>query len=422
MVLMRALTLIAVLATAGFAMSAGVAVADEAAQTGELLAIVGADVWAGDGSVIEDATVLVRGNKIEKVGPRADVKVPGGTETLEADGKVLLPGFVHVASRLGLSGTGGGNSNSIDPERTAADDLDPWDAATRWAAANGFTTLGLSPGNGIVAGRGIAVRTAPDDVESMVRNDAAYVRSQVAEGPRYPSSVAGALAGARKELDSIAKWKRDHAAWKVAKATAEKAKKKPPTEPKEPKPDTKKAAYSQLLLGEIPLLAEVGNGAGVDYLTRALADDRVRGEKLRLVALLSGDAYRDAEQLADLGATCAVRASIVDWPNTNDRICPAVHLRNTGIRVVLLPVRDSRDGLRGFRHALGVVVAAGFPAQEALRAATLTPAEVLGVAKVVGSIVEGKQADLQLLSGDPLLATTRLERVWIGGVAVEETP
>jgi imidazolonepropionase-like amidohydrolase len=58
------------------------------------------------------------------------------------------------------------------------------------------------------------------------------------------------------------------------------------------------------------------------------------------------------------------------------------------------------------------------PADQALRAVTLTPAEILGVADQVGSLEEGKAANILILSGNPLVATSRIERVVLGGEMV----
>jgi len=60
----------------------------------------------------------------------------------------------------------------------------------------------------------------------------------------------------------------------------------------------------------------------------------------------------------------------------------------------------------------------GMPCDEALKAITLTPAEILGVAERVGSLEKGKDADILILSGYPLAATSRIERVILSGKTV----
>ncbi len=390
--------------------------ADETAPPADF-AIVGARVITAAGDDVPDGVVVVKKGRIEAVGPRADVVIPKGVETIDASGKVLMPSFVHAASRIGLRGNGSGGDTG-----TALHDLDPWNPANRYAAGSGFATLGLLPGRGIVGGEGVAVRTAAEDVDTMLRSEHAFLRVTAEPGPRFAKTLGGKLAAARKELDATEKWKKAHAKWEKDKAAAEKAKKDAPKEPAEPKSKEDAAAFRRVLEGETALLCEISDAADASALTAALADERVRGEKLRLYALLSGDAYNAAAELADLGATCVIRVGTASWPGTDLTICPAVMLRNAGLRVVLLPWNDSRDGLRSFPHYLAVTAEAGFGSRDALRAATVGPATMLGMGEDCGTVETGRRADLQLYSGDPLLPTTRLLRTWIDGVTVEETP
>jgi imidazolonepropionase-like amidohydrolase len=63
----------------------------------------------------------------------------------------------------------------------------------------------------------------------------------------------------------------------------------------------------------------------------------------------------------------------------------------------------------------GLSVKEGLPYDYALKAITIIPAEIIGVAGVVGSIEKGKDADLRILNGDPLELKTRVEKVIIDG-------
>ena len=91
-------------------------------------------------------------------------------------------------------------------------------------------------------------------------------------------------------------------------------------------------------------------------------------------------------------------------------------LSDKGVRVALLPARaDDPESLLG---AAMLAAKHGTKRADALRAVTLTPAEILGVSDRVGSLEPGKDGDLVVLSGDPLDPTTRVERVMIGGKTV----
>ncbi len=397
-------------------------VASAGETAGADFALRGCRVETVAGTPIEDGVVVVRRGRIEAVGPAASTQVPPDLTTHDATGKVLLPGFVFPATRVGLRGSGGGSSSTKDLKRSVADELTPWADANFYAAASGFTTLGLVPGNGIVGGRGLAVRAAPPDAQSAVLRDDALVRVTVGTGTRFASTLAGELKSARGDLDKLAKFDREHAKWKVAKAKAQAAKKPLPKEPKKPSVSADRESLRKVLRGEAALLAYVGSSAAVHALVEALADEAVRGPDLRLYAVCTGEAYRAAGALADLGAVCLVRGGTENRNNSTDIVCPALLYRRAGARVLLLPRSDSRNALRAFPLTLARTVRAGFPRAAALRSVTLAAAEMLGVADVTGSIEKGKRADLALYSGDPLRATSRIERVWIEGVRVEETP
>jgi imidazolonepropionase-like amidohydrolase len=78
-----------------------------AASTDAVTAIVGGTVIDGNGGApLADATVLLRGNRIEKIGPRASVSVPAGAQVINAAGKFVTPGFVDTNVHISLYGGG----------------------------------------------------------------------------------------------------------------------------------------------------------------------------------------------------------------------------------------------------------------------------------------------------------------------------
>ena len=385
-------------------------------------ALAGCRVVTAAGPDIASGLVVVRGGRIDSVGPWVRGQEPAGVDVIDASGRVLAPSFVHPATRLGLRDEQGGGDDSVEPTRTAATELNPWLPANSWTAANGFATLGLLPSRGLVGGRGVAVRSAAASIESMVRKDDAFVRCDVSGNSKFPGALSAALAAARGDLDAQAKYDKDLAEWTAAKAKAEAEKQPVPKEPEKPKPDAAREAYRKVLRGDSALLVTCDGSADVHLVTTALADERVRGRALRLAVVCGGESYRAAGELADVGALCLVRAGVVNWPNSTDRVCPAAVLRNAGCRVALLPRDDSRNGLRDFPLTLAQSVRAGFPRDEALRAATATAADVLGLASDIGTIEKGRRADLVLWTADPLAAAPRIEKTWIDGQIVEETP
>jgi imidazolonepropionase-like amidohydrolase len=98
-------------------------------------------------------------------------------------------------------------------------------------------------------------------------------------------------------------------------------------------------------------------------------------------------------------------------------------LRRAGTKMVLIGNGSGDDevfNVRNLKYDAGVAVAYGLSWDEALRAVTLTPAEVLGVANRIGSLQPGRDANIVVWSGDPFEFATRAEHVLIRGREVAQ--
>ena len=65
-----------------------------------VLVLVGGTVFTGEGAPLENATIVVRGERIAAVG--RNVPAPRGARVIELKGAVVTPGLIDVASRLGV--------------------------------------------------------------------------------------------------------------------------------------------------------------------------------------------------------------------------------------------------------------------------------------------------------------------------------
>jgi hypothetical protein len=88
------------------------------------------------------------------------------------------------------------------------------------------------------------------------------------------------------------------------------------------------------------------------------------------------------------------------------------------IPLALIPPDNHPLSARYMRFYASVLVAQGVPEVEALKAVTSTPAEILGVSGRVGSLEEGKDADLVVLTGEPLNSLSKVEIVFVNGMKV----
>jgi imidazolonepropionase-like amidohydrolase len=201
---------------------------------------------------------------------------------------------------------------------------------------------------------------------------------------------------------------------KVREFKAKKAEGKAPEgeEPKPPASDPKLEALVPVLKGEIPLLVTANR---LDDILTAL---RIADE-FGLQVVLSGgaDAYRVRDKLAAKkipvllkpGETSA-RLTVETQKAVPDN---AALLFQAGVKIAF--ETGSVKDFGGLIHQARIAFANGLPREEALRALTLSPAEIFGVAGELGTLEKGKAANLTIFEGDPLLSQAKVKAVIIRG-------
>ena len=180
----------------------------------------------------------------------------------------------------------------------------------------------------------------------------------------------------------------------------------------------------RLLKGEIPAFLYIPQPMDV-----AFALELVKDFNLKVILVLGRDCYKAVDQIAKSGLPVVLDSELVFWER-NERtdeekqiVIPKI-FREAGVETAFQAGTGSPTGnLIGtnflwFQAATAMKY--GASADEALRALTLLPAEILGVEKFVGSLEEGKDADMVILSGDPLELDTWVETVIADGEVIYE--
>lgn len=136
------------------------------------LAIKGARLLLGNGSVIENGTVVMSGGKIQDLG--ADIKIPPTATIIDGAGKIVTPGFIDARSALLLDPSSIAVSGS-DAVRSTADAINRFARnEIKEALENGVTTVALAPTQGTgIAGRGAVVKLKGERAELL--KDAAFL-------------------------------------------------------------------------------------------------------------------------------------------------------------------------------------------------------------------------------------------------------
>lgn len=380
----------------------------------DTIAIVGGKVHTvGPVGTLERATILIEDDRIVAVG--ADVEVPAGSRTIDASGKVVTPGLYAAMGQLGLGEvglSGDPNDNEQTGEQFTAsfEVADAFNPRATHIAVNRIegitrTTIVPTPRNAwmeastshIISGLGAVVHLGDDD--NVQRRKAVLMVSLGATGGGYAGgSRAAALLTLRHALDEARiyvddedDYERDEFVYSARDLEA----------------------LGGVLEGETPLMVRVDRASDIEVLLELVDEYEVR-------AIISGgaEAWMVADELAAADVPVVLDPTLnlpANFDRINQRRENATVLNNAGVRVSFVESAAPTHNARNVTQLAGNAVADGMPWDDALRAITLTPAEMFGVADAVGSIEAGKLADIVIWPGDPFELTNYPDAVFING-------
>jgi imidazolonepropionase-like amidohydrolase len=380
---------------------------------------------------IEGGIVLIDDGRIVDVG--TDVEVPTDAEVIDASGQVVMPGMIDAHCHTGVFGDGVGWIHSdgnemtdpITPHLRAIDAIHPEDLAFKDLREAGVTTINTGPGSGnLIGGQTAAVKTSGRTVDGMLVAFPVGMKMALGENPKRvygeqkktPSTRMGNAATLREWLTKTQSYL-DKGARHAKRLADFHAGVEGAAEPEPFEVDLKLEALAQVLRREIP--AHIHAHRADDIMTAV----RIAEEfELDLVLIHATEGYKIADILAKRMIPCVPGPILFSRSKVELReMTPrnAGVLANAGVKVAIQT--DQMSAVRYLRLDAAVAVNEGMSDDDALRAITLTPAEILGIDDRVGSLEAGKDADVVILSAHPLdVAHGRVQRVLIGGVTVYE--
>ncbi len=371
------------------------------------IAYAGATVHLGNGEVIENATVVIAGGKIQQIGK--NLAAPAGAALLPAKGMVITPGLVDALTSIGLVEIDLESSTRSDQQRAttdvihagfrAADAYNPASVVIAVARSEGLTSAGVMPTGGLISGQSAWVDL--DGATAAEAVAAAPLALHVHLDGDAPGEGAGhgtAILKVREAFDDARTFQKSRAAWE--------------------RNQTRRFAPSRLdleaLAGaldeKLPVVFHVDRAADI---LAALAI--AREFKLRPVIAGGAEAWKVAATLA--AAKVPVIVFPLQQPNSFDALGArednAALLDKAGVAVGVST--GETHNARKLRQVAGNAVRSGLPYQAALAAITRVPAEALGMGARYGTLAAGKAANLVVWSGDPLEISTQVLDVVIRG-------
>ena len=382
-------------------------------------AIVGGKVHTvGPHGTIEEGTVLIVDGRIAAVGN--NVEIPADAETIDASGKVVTPGLFSPFSQLGLvevsSSAGPPDGSQRGDQFTASFDVaDAYNRRSTLIAVNrieGLTraviapTPGFGNGNGqaghILAGLGAIVNLGDENV--LDKRGAAMV---VVLGQAGSGLAGGTRTGAWLTLRNALNEALDY---REHRGDFERGMRRDYVHSM-----TDLEALQGVINGNVPLIAAVSRASDVEVLI-----DLVNEYSLKAIISGGAEAWMLADELAaaEIAVIMSPTANLPgSFDSLNARFGAATILIDAGVKVAIGD--GGTHNARNITQDAGNAVAHGLPWEDALRAITLTPAEIYGVADTIGSLEAGKLADVVIWPGDPLELTNYPDQVFINGEKID---
>jgi len=415
------------------AMVAGAAVALQTTPAGAQVgtaqergpfAITGGTVHTLAGEAIEDGTVVIRGGRITAVG--AGTPAPSDVRIVDASGLHVYPGLFDPYTRLGLTEIGAVDvTNDVEelgdynPHLAAFAAVHPASEHIPVARANGITHALAVPGGGRISGQASLIHLGGWTVEEMLGEESVgmVIDFPTIQTRRFDFETfsfeerefSEAKEEYEEDLAELEEW--IEAAEHYARARANGGR---------VESDRRLEALARVVRGEIPAVVSAD---GEREIRNAVAFAEEHG--LRMILAGSGGGFfagsQEAAKVADLLAEKEIPVilaptqrmpSDADAPYDEPYAAPGV-LHEAGVLFAFATFDAS--SVRTLPYEAATAVPYGLPHEEALRAVTINPARIFGVDDRLGTIEEGKIANLVVTDGDPLEITTRVVHLFIQG-------
>ena len=372
----------------------------------QTIAITGGTVYPVSGPKIANATVLIRDGKIAAVG--TNVTVPSDATKIDATGKWITPGLIDGAGQMGLVEIGAVagtreallKGDTIAASFNVAEGINPASVVIPVTRIEGVTTVLAMPGGNLVSGQAVLIDLAGNTIEEMLaKSPVGVVLNDSETGKDF---AGGSRAGLVERVRQVF---RDALEYERRRADFGRAQLRPLSAPA-----ADLEALLPVLHGQELLIAYANRRSDIESALRL-----AREFKLKLVLAGAQEGWQIAGELAQAGVPVLVEPldNIPSYDALGIRYENAALLAKAGVKIALMET-DTHNS-RNLRQQAGNAVAYGMTWDQALRAVTLSPAEIFGVADHYGSLEAGKVANVVVWSGDPFEFATGVEHVLIRG-------
>ncbi|RLV58718.1 amidohydrolase [Parashewanella curva] len=384
----------------------------------ETVLIKNATVWTSEKSgILKNTDVLIKNGEIDEIGQ--GLKAPRKAIVIDATGKHLTAGIVDEHSHIAINGGVNEATHAVTSEVRIGDVLNPDDVNIYRALAGGVTTVQLLHGSANpIGGQAQTIKLRWGDTAEELKFKEANPSIKFALGEnvkqthwgekfsrRFPKSRMGVDALFRETMDSALEYEQ-------AKKDYDDLRRSSKRKIVAPRKDYRLEAVNQVINGERDV--HIHSYVASEILMFLKVADAYGFTVKAFTHILEG--YKVADEMAKHGTSAS---TFSDWWAYKFEVYDAIP-QNTCLMTekgVLTSVNsDDREMMRRLnQEAAKSMFYCDMSEIDAWNMVTINPAKQLGVDKYVGSIKQGKQADLALWSHNPLSVYAKAEKVWVDG-------
>jgi imidazolonepropionase-like amidohydrolase len=381
------------------------------------IAIVGATLHPVVGSDVPAGTIICEKGKIVAIGN--NVTVPEGAQRIDATGKHVYPALFDAYTDMGLveinsirATIDSLETGSINPNVKAWVAVNPDSEIIPVTRSNGVLLTLTAPSGGLIAGRSAVIQLDGWTFEDLT------LRADTGMHINWPSESRRRF-GAEEETAKPTPRGNPLEPLREAFHTARAYQKARQSDPDRHAVDIRWQAMLPVLERNVPLIVSADSAVQIQSAIAFSIEQNVK------LIIHGGYDSPDCVELLKKHQVPVIVSGTYRLPqresdNYDAPFTVPDRLRQAGIRYCISSTgKFGASGVRNLPYHAAMAAAFGLPVDEALRAITLYPAQILGVADRVGSLEVGKDATLIVTTGDPLETSTQVEGALIQGRPVD---
>ncbi|MFA9453163.1 MAG: amidohydrolase family protein [Candidatus Aminicenantaceae bacterium] len=388
-------------------------------QNGTIVTVTGPDIQGG--------SLLIENGKITKIGK--NLSAPAGAKVIDASGKYVYPGMVALMTSVGVTGYPGASSDTDEvgvstPHMDPYDAINPEDDCIEVTRVGGVTTVQTVSGSrSVLNGKSVVLHLGGDLAEDLVckRYAAQIINIAAREQGKYPSTIPGVIALLRDKFNQTKEYAEKKSKQKETAENNGQDEKGGKGAVPPFKRNLELEALIPVVTGQIPVIFIT-----YDELTVRKAIEIIKEYKLKGIIQARAGVFKYLGKLAQekipviwAGTTALPQR----WEAYDKNYHTAAALAAHGV-LFAFDSGGRGPGNRNVRNLpvpATISVAHGLSEEAAIKALTIIPAKILGIDDEVGSLEEGKVANVVIWTGSPIQLRSRIDTVIIKGELVPMT-